>query len=542
MTYIILEKLMFVKIQYRGMWERLHVRSVRIIVLALVQFVFTGRVQAAPDTIHLQGKLTNPDGTNVTNGTYSLLLTIYDGGSDTGGGTSVWSETQSAVVTDGIFDIQLGSVNQTLATAVDFSHKPLYLSVKVGSDPEMIPYILFSSSPYALNADKLGGVAASGYVRLSPPTQQTGSINISGDIQVGGTYNGNTFTGDSLIFGGASAANIQSYASQALNLVGNAASMVSTTAGNLTLQAGSGTVSLGTSAALTANGALSVTSTGANALTLDSGTTGGVNLGTGANAKAVAIGNTTGATTVTNYVGAGTNAYSIQGNAGSIFFQIDTSTGRVYIGNPTADGTGVLLVFDTKNTSGDPTGVNGSEYYNSVTNSLRCYENGFWSDCASTRYLGGTTLSSSSSVISVALAAATDDVTCTLNITGRSATSYPYMRFNADGSSIYAWNANGIVATATTDWQDSNDTEIQLSGTQTATAATPFSAHIHITNLSGTNKIVDWSASGLEAINTNSNHYDGVGGYYSTAQATSVNFYLSAGTFNTGSRAWCEGR
>ncbi len=125
MTYIILEKLMFVKIQYRGMWERLHVRSVLFILLALVPFVFTGRVQAAPDTIHFQGKLTNPDGTNVTNGTYSLLLTIYDGGSDTGGGTSVWSETQSAVVTDGIFDIQLGSVNQTLATAVDFSHKPL---------------------------------------------------------------------------------------------------------------------------------------------------------------------------------------------------------------------------------------------------------------------------------------------------------------------------------------------------------------------------------------------------------------------------------
>ncbi|HSE29910.1 MAG TPA: hypothetical protein VLA77_04980 [Candidatus Saccharimonadales bacterium] len=62
-------------------------------------------------------------------------------------------------------------------------------------------------------------------------------------------------------------------------------------------------------------------------------------------------------------------------------FVVDSSSSRVYIGNTSADATGALLVLDTKNTSGDPTGVAGGMYYNSVTNKMRCYEYGFWRDC-----------------------------------------------------------------------------------------------------------------------------------------------------------------
>lgn len=53
-------------------------------------------------------------------------------------------------------------------------------------------------------------------------------------------------------------------------ITGTSASTVSTTAGNLTLQAGSGTVSLGTSTSLTANAALTLASGAASALTLTS--------------------------------------------------------------------------------------------------------------------------------------------------------------------------------------------------------------------------------------------------------------------------------
>jgi hypothetical protein len=40
-----------------------------------------------------------------------------------------------------------------------------------------------------------------------------------------------------------------------------------------------------------------------------------------------------------------------------------------------------LFVLDTKNTAGDPTGINGGSYYNSSTNRNRCFENGAWKDC-----------------------------------------------------------------------------------------------------------------------------------------------------------------
>ncbi|HJQ08957.1 MAG TPA: hypothetical protein VJ836_05755, partial [Candidatus Saccharimonadales bacterium] len=70
-------------------------------------------------------------------------------------------------------------------------------------------------------------------------------------------------------------------------------------------------------------------------------------------------------------------------NAGSVpVFHIDTSTSRVYIGNPTADSTGALLVLDAKDTSGDPAStIEGSMYYNAVTKTPRCYFDGKWRNC-----------------------------------------------------------------------------------------------------------------------------------------------------------------
>lgn len=62
-------------------------------------------------------------------------------------------------------------------------------------------------------------------------------------------------------------------------------------------------------------------------------------------------------------------------------FTIDTTNSYVYIGNPSADSTGALLVLDTKNTSGDPSGVNGGMYYNSALGVSRCYMNSYWQDC-----------------------------------------------------------------------------------------------------------------------------------------------------------------
>lgn len=78
-----------------------------------------------------------------------------------------------------------------------------------------------------------------------------------------------------------------------------------------------------------------------------------------------------------------TVAFLVQNSSGTNLFQIDAQNNRVYIGNSTPDGTGTILVLDNKNTSGDPTGVNGSMYYNSSDAKFRCFENGGWANCGS---------------------------------------------------------------------------------------------------------------------------------------------------------------
>ncbi len=76
-------------------------------------------------------------------------------------------------------------------------------------------------------------------------------------------------------------------------------------------------------------------------------------------------------------------AFQIQSSVGTPLFVADASNSRIYVGNPTADSVGTLLVLDTKNVSGDPTGVNGGMYYNSNANKFRCYQNSGWTDCIS---------------------------------------------------------------------------------------------------------------------------------------------------------------
>ena len=358
--------------------------------------------------INFQGKLTNPDGTNVTNGTYSILFSIYTVAS---GGVAVWTETQSSVgVTDGIFRVALGSVT-ALPGSVDFNSASIFLAVKVGGDPEMAPRVQFTSSPYAFNSDTLDGRDSTGFVQLGVAAAQTDAtanpsifINKTAagnllQLQASasniltlsntGAFNlvGSLTSGSGAISLSGNAASNLTTSSGALTLTSAAAATWSTTAGNLTIQAGSGTVSLGSSTALIADAALSITSNTTNSLTLDSGTTGAINLGTNANAKVITIGNITGATSMTNLVGTGTAAFSIGGPASAVYLRIDSTNNRAYIGNPTADSTGFLLVQDAKNTTGDPTGVNGGSYYNSnaASNKFRCYENGAWRDCVDER-------------------------------------------------------------------------------------------------------------------------------------------------------------
>jgi hypothetical protein len=497
----------------RGKAAKVFLLSSLFVVGLLLLFYLSPRHTSAAinNLISFQGKLTNPDGTNVADTSYSILFTIYSGSgcTPTGGSpcASVWTETQSVSTVDGIFQSNLGAVT-TLPGSVNFNLSPLYLSIKVGADPEMSPRILFTASPYAFNSDRLDGLDGANFVQLAQGLQADSSTSVasiainktgitadimqlqrSGVAQVTVDNNGAmtlaklltgqagaTFSGGALSLTGNSASSLTT-TSGALTITSAAAATWSTTAGNLTLQAGSGTVSLGSSTVLTASGSINIT----------------------------------------------------------------TGSGNLQIG--TSDTTATLLVLDAKTNTGDPSGVDGGMYYNSsaTDSKMRCYENGYWSDCSTTRLLAESTLSVAAGSISLSLAASTEYLECHLDLKGRSASSIPWLRFNSNsGAASYGWNITGIIAAATNDWQDASDSEIELAG---SASASPFNATINITNYSDTRKTVNWTSASLEAVASNSGTYLGVGGFYNTtAQISSVQFLASTGNFNAGSHAWCEGR
>jgi hypothetical protein len=128
--------------------------GVTILCLALTFSVALG---AAPQLLNVQGKLTDPGGTPVADGTYSIQFSIYNVAS---GGTPLWQEIRSVSVSNGLFSVQLGEFTTLPPTL--FDNTSLWLGIKVGTDPEMSPRQRLVTAPYAFRV--AGVTAAAGWV------------------------------------------------------------------------------------------------------------------------------------------------------------------------------------------------------------------------------------------------------------------------------------------------------------------------------------------------------------------------------------------
>lgn len=108
--------------------------------------------------INFQGKVVNANGTNVANGNYDFVFSIYTVAS---AGTAVWTETRTVAnqvtVTDGIFRVSLGSIT-ALPGSIDFNTDNIYLGINFNNDGEMTPRIQFAAVPQAFNALKVAGL------------------------------------------------------------------------------------------------------------------------------------------------------------------------------------------------------------------------------------------------------------------------------------------------------------------------------------------------------------------------------------------------
>ncbi|TNE89906.1 MAG: hypothetical protein EP330_10065 [Deltaproteobacteria bacterium] len=110
---------------------------------------------AAPGFIPVQGVLTDANGV-VVDGAVDVTFTLF---ADSGGTTSLWTDTLSVDVVDGKFAAELGSgVALDLDTFSSFPSVHLQVTVAGDSPMPMVPLDHVPYAAHALNTDKLGGV------------------------------------------------------------------------------------------------------------------------------------------------------------------------------------------------------------------------------------------------------------------------------------------------------------------------------------------------------------------------------------------------
>lgn len=107
--------------------------------------------QSAISTFAYQGRLADAGGTPLT-GTYSMIFRLYNAPT---GGSPLWDEqwtgSNSVQVSDGLFNVMLGSLNPIPQSIVTGS-PTLYLGLTVNTDNEMSPRVQLGSVPYAFQA------------------------------------------------------------------------------------------------------------------------------------------------------------------------------------------------------------------------------------------------------------------------------------------------------------------------------------------------------------------------------------------------------
>ncbi|OGG01737.1 hypothetical protein A2Z33_00150 [Candidatus Gottesmanbacteria bacterium RBG_16_52_11] len=292
-------------------------------------------LRAAPGInrqINFQGKVVNDDGTNVPDGPYNFVFSLYDADES---GIQLWTETQSLPVTDGIFRASLGAVT-SLPGSVDFNTDNVYLAVNFNGDGDMEPRIRFTAVPYAFNAEKVSGLTV---------TDTTGTLTIPDDktisfadafttsgafpltLTVTNTTNATLPSGTIILVDTASSQTLTN------KVVGNTGLVFSGAATDITASAGEGLVITGNAASL------------------------------------------------------------FETTSGAITFQASTSavTSWIQIGSGGSGSlTPDLFVLDIKSDTGDPEGTAGAMYYNEYMDAFRCFQGGSWQNCTITGGSGYT--------------------------------------------------------------------------------------------------------------------------------------------------------
>ncbi len=161
------------------------------LVLAATNSTVSNNIQATINsntkTIQLVGTLADVNG-KMVNGTYSIRFAIYDTDrttvdpypSDTDKNQRIWEETQNVDIKSGVFNVDLGKVNN-LPTTLAKTNTQFYLAMRVENDSEMVPRKKIAPSFFALNSENaitLNGKKIGNQSGDIPILNQSGQIDI----------------------------------------------------------------------------------------------------------------------------------------------------------------------------------------------------------------------------------------------------------------------------------------------------------------------------------------------------------------------------
>ena len=124
---------------------------------------FSSTQAAITKQIGYQGRLTNDAGNAVADGTYNIIIRIYD---DPSSGNCVWSArgdcstptARQVTVTGGVFSIMLGDTSAGDNALNLTFNSGYYLGIKIGNDNEMTPRKTMGAVSAAFNSDLVDGL------------------------------------------------------------------------------------------------------------------------------------------------------------------------------------------------------------------------------------------------------------------------------------------------------------------------------------------------------------------------------------------------
>ena len=110
-------------------------------------------------TLPFQGRLTNPNGTNVTDGKYDMTFRIFP--CSTCNSQMIWEEghtgSNAVTVEDSVFSVLLGTIK---SLDIDFNSGTYWLEIQVGSEI-LSPRRQIGGTGYSINTDNITGIPGS---------------------------------------------------------------------------------------------------------------------------------------------------------------------------------------------------------------------------------------------------------------------------------------------------------------------------------------------------------------------------------------------